>query len=258
MNADASPNATDARPQKLAIVHLLGWTLGVAAVLGIYRAAAVWHAEDGQPVQMTWPALGYGLAYGTAISGLGLFLWRWWRSSGQSPGEARFRGPTQPGHWLLVFAGIGLVIDVSVAAAVDLLCAFREPSHSAHPWLVHQVVGWSIGWLIGLAVLLNLRDASRLWMVAVMLVVIWMMGNAVFHALTLVHIQLGWGGFWPWWMTNCFRVFGLAAVSAAVAAAEWWDRLNGASRDWLHFGGIAAALALGAVDVAVNAPALWR
>jgi hypothetical protein len=251
MTADAPQPTTASHPQKLAIVHLLGWTLGVAVVLGIYRAAAAWHSRDGQPVQMTWPTLGYGLAYGTAVSGLGLFLWRWWRGASQ--------GPTQPGHWLLVFGGMGLVLDVAIAAAAEGAVALAGPgpdrSYVAYLW--HQSVGWAVAAGIGAVVLLNLRGAGRLWVLATLLVTVMMAANSVCYGMSLVAFYRGLPGNWVWWVPLFVRVVGQGVAVAVVAAAEAADRLAHHRRDWLHLGGIASALGLFAVDVAVNAPYLW-
>ncbi|MEX2176536.1 MAG: hypothetical protein WD872_19380 [Pirellulaceae bacterium] len=100
------------RPQKLAIVHLLGWTLGVAAVLGLYRAVM---DLSGLPAEWQLGArlsqLGFGLAYGTALAGMGLFVWRWARGIGP--------GPSQPGHWLLVLGGVGLLTDIFTIGAIQ-------------------------------------------------------------------------------------------------------------------------------------------
>lgn len=250
MTVDASEPT---RPQRLAIVHLLGWTLGVAAVLGIYRAAAVWHASlDNRPVQMTWPALGYGLAYGTAVSGLGLFIWRWWRGASQ--------GPTQPGHWLLVFAGIGLLIDLGVALAIEVAQVWLDPSRQyvylAYP--AHQAVGWAVGAVLGMIVLLNLRGAGRLWIAATLIVVLMMSANSLACAVSFIAAYHGFPGTWIWWVPVCVRVSGEACVVVIVAGAEISDRWSRLERDWLHLGGIVAALALGAVDLSLYAPWLWR
>lgn len=89
---------------RLGIIHLLGCTLGCAAVLAVYRANA---PAAPTLLQSLWQ-LGMGLAYGVAASGLVLFLWRWWTGSGPAP--------SQPGHWLLVFGGVGWLLDFTTSA----------------------------------------------------------------------------------------------------------------------------------------------
>src|SRR5687767_9409788 len=97
-SVDANSNQ---RGNRLGVIHFLGWMLGCAVVLAIVRLGA---APGNPTLADSLRQLGYGLTYGTAASGLGLFLWRWRTGSGS--------GPTQPGHWLLVFGGIGLLLDL--------------------------------------------------------------------------------------------------------------------------------------------------
>src|SRR4029453_14079367 len=154
--AVAKSSVPNSPVQRLAIVHFLGWMIGVGAVLAIYRAATEF-TEPTREVDLSQRLiqLGFGLAYGTAVSGLGLFLWRWWRGKGS--------GPTQPGHWLLVFGGIGLIVDVGVAAVVYAVMMSRSGndhgSVAFRSWSNHQIIGWSIAALITSVVLIRLRAA---------------------------------------------------------------------------------------------------
>src|SRR5262245_4512151 len=136
MPASGSSFATSTTSPRLGIVHFLGWMVGVGIVLAIYRAATEWN-ELPEEVDLTQRLiqLGFGLAYGTAASGLGLFVWRWTRGTAS--------GPTQPGHWLLVFGGIGLVIDVGLAAALEGYAWLANPRNAYgigafETWSKHQ------------------------------------------------------------------------------------------------------------------------
>ena len=90
MDVATRPN----RRSRLGIVHFLIWMSGCGVVLAIYRLNTPAQASLAQSASQ----LGYGLAYGTAASGLALFLWRWRTGSGPLP--------AQPGHWLLVFGAV--------------------------------------------------------------------------------------------------------------------------------------------------------
>jgi hypothetical protein len=256
VSADVTQPTLPKRPQKLAIVHFLGWTLGVAVVLGIYRAINVWTAwlnnEANEPVEMSWRELGYGLAYGTAVSGLGLYVWRWWRGSSA--------GPSQPGHWLLVIGGITLVIDLGVATSVFLAASLRaDPNSFSWTSYGHQAIGYGLAAGVSLVIFLNLRDAGRLWIAATMIVMVMLTTNAIASGVSLVVATRGvFPGTWIWWIPLFFRVAGAACFVAAISAAEINDRLRGRPRDWLHLGGIVAVLGLGLVDVANYGPVLWR
>jgi hypothetical protein len=249
---EAMPNSP-VLPQKLAIVHILGWTLGVGVVLGIYRAVAVWHAANlDQPVQLSWPAVGYGLAQGTAVSGLGLLIWRWWRGTCQ--------GPTQPGHWLLIFGSIGLIIDQGVAVGIETWQTLHGLSNP-YNYLVHyahQAAGWGLGAILGMIVLANLRGAGRLWIAATLFIVLTISASALAYSASFIGGYRGIPGTWIWKIPLCIRVVGEACIVVTLIGAESSDRIRGLPRDWLHLGGYAATLATVAVDLSLNVPALWR
>lgn len=231
------------RPQKLAIVHLLGWTLGVAVVLGIYRAAIVWHTTDEGAPQLGWFELGYGLAYGTAASGLGLYLWRRWKGGA---------GPSQPGHWILVFAGVALVIDVGVAVAIEVAIAIAGSESNTLrnvSWMLHQAVGWTLASLIGVAVLFNTRGATRHWAIAAFAVVMMLALNALAHSALLATYS-GPLGNSVWRIASMIRPGGAGLTLMILWSAVIIDFRLGIRRDWLHAGGIAAVSGLGLVDIA--------
>jgi hypothetical protein len=240
------------RPQKLAIVHFLGWMLGVGAVLAIYRAATQL-TEPTRAVELSQRLiqLGFGLAYGTAVSGLGLFLWRWWRGAGS--------GPTQPGHWLLVFGGIGLVIDVGVAASVYAVLARRDTDYGIvafQTWSSHEIIGWFIAALIASVVLIRLRAAW--WWRGVVLVVLTMtIANAAAIILYVLGVNGVFAGTWPHVVSQFVRVVGALACVAAIGFAETCDRRQGHRRDWLHSVGLVMALSLASIDLAVQGYFLW-
>jgi len=242
------------RPQKLAIVHFLGWMLGVGAVLAIYRAATQL-TEPTREVELSQRLiqLGFGLAYGTAVSGLGLFLWRWWRGTGS--------GPTQPGHWLLVFGGIGLVIDVGVAAAVYAAVFFSRSGTDygilpIRAWSYHQIIGWSLAALISSLVLIRMR-AAWWWQVVVIVVLTMTIANLAASILCVLGANGMFAGTWPYDISQFVRVAGALACVAAIGFAETCDRRQGHWRDWLHSVGLVMALSLASIDLAVQGYFLW-
>jgi hypothetical protein len=254
MSATPSPPVSRERPQRLAIVHFLGWMLGVGAVLAIYRASI---DETTYPTEwllyLRLQQLGFGLAYGTAIGGLGLFLWRWWRGTGA--------GPSQPGHWLLVFGGIGLIIDVGVAAGIHLALKWSGSGVKQTDlgvFLTYQVIAWWLGSQIGLCVLARLREASAWWTAAAIVIVLTLLVNAVTCNVALVGYASGAPGSWTSQLPLMVRIGGDACSVAAMGAAVVGDWLSGPRRDWLHVVGVVAMLGLGLVDLAVNLYSLWR
>ena len=139
--------------------------------------------DEATPPMSPW-ALGFGLAYGTALGGLALFLWRWWRGTGS--------GPTQPGHWLLVFAGLGFCLDlVAMAAAETIVFLWTGFSDGHRVWNLHQCLGWSLGAIAALVVLCNLRKAANGWIIVTALLFVGMSLAALQHIVSFVAVELG-------------------------------------------------------------------
>jgi hypothetical protein len=245
--------ASSQRPQKLAIVHFLGWMLGISVVLAALRALT---NEGDMPADWVLPIrlseLGLGLAYGTAISGLGLFVWRWWTGAGPAP--------SQPGHWLLVLGGVALVIDLGTALSMRAALAViggGVKTTDFLPFLMHQIIGWELGLLVTVFVLGRLRGASAEWMAVTVVVVIALAANTATHVVSLVGFLQGAPGTWIWRVPGMSRVLGTAAILIALSCAELRDRQLRLPRDWLHGGGLVAALGLGLVHIATNLRAFW-
>lgn len=240
---------TTAAP-RLGIVHLLGWTLGVAVVLGIYRAANAFRIQDGAAQPMSPWALGFGLAYGTALGGLSLFLWRWWRGTGS--------GPTQPGHWLLVFAGLGFCLDLlAMAAAEAIVYLWTGTIDGFRIWNLHQCLGWSLGAMVAFVVLCRLREATVGWIVITSLLFVAMSMAAIQHIVSFVAFELGALGSWTWLVPLGGKTIGVAVVLAAILTVEIVDRRRGRARDWLHAGGILAVTLLSLAELTANVRLLW-
>jgi hypothetical protein len=246
-------HGSDKRPVRLGIIHFLGWTLGCALVLAILRASG---EQEEIPAKFVFRArmyqLGFGLAYGTAFSGLGLFLWRW--RTGQGP------GPTQPGHWLILFGGIAVIVDLGTAGAVK--CVLVWLGYKANDWrfnLWDRSIGFSIGLILILTVLALLRDASRLWTIFVVFLAAVLATNAIVNIVSLYSLAHGArGGQWVWYIPE-YAIVLLSVVGLPLLwLAEIADRIRGLPRDWLHGGGIAAITALGLVSFAARLPLVWQ
>jgi len=212
---------------------------GCGVVLAIYKANT-----PAQPslFQSAWQ-LGFGLAYGTAASGLALFLWRWRTGSGPLP--------TQPGHWLLIFGAVGLVIDVTTSAAF-LLGVRLGLAQTFAAYLYQQLAAWGAGTLIGLIVLLHLRSASPFWTAAAVILVTAIGLNAVADVACLLGIATR-SGTWTYYVPLWTQMATTALGVTAIWSAELTDRISRVPRDWLHLAGIAAISGLGLVNLATGA-----
>jgi len=239
---------------RLGIVHFLGWMIGVSAVLSLYRAATAW-SDRPQDVDLTQQLiqLGFGLAYGSAVSGLGLFLWRWWRGTGS--------GPTQPGHWLLVFGGIGMVVDFGLAVSIQALAIATGATTdlgtmSFEVWSRHQFSGWTIAAMITGIILVVLR-AAWWWRAVVIVALIMCLANLAAMIVYVLATKGVFAGSWPYEVSMWVRVSGSLACLVAIGMAEFRDRRLRLPRDWLHAFGIVTALSLAAVDLVVQGYFLW-
>jgi hypothetical protein len=214
--------------------------LGCGVVLAIYRAST---ASVNLAVAQRLQQLGFGLAYGTGISGVALFIWRWCTGSGP--------GPREPGHWLLLFCGIGFLIDAFVTAAFSALnwMAWR-PSGNAGGYL-HQAIAWSIAGLIAFLVLLRLQAASRRWFVAAGLIALAIWLNSAASVVAWVATARGARGSWPWYVCGYAHLAGCAGAVIGIWAAAAGDAMQRMHRDWLHWGGIAAASLLATVEFGI-------
>jgi hypothetical protein len=237
--------ATAAPARRLGVGHFLAWMLGCGVVLAIYRAATDF-SEVPVDARFRWQLvqLGFGLAYGTAISGLGLFLYWRWRGIGV--------GPTQPGHWLLVFGGIGLMIDIGLAGAVLATSRWFE-ARNLSPYVAHQALGWLLAAVIGVPVLIRGNRTLR-WKRVGLLLVGCMFVGALAYGLWFAAPLIVIPGVWHWWAAIYVRAAGEVIGLSALVLAEVADRREGLPRDWLHLAGIVAIVALVAVDFAVNVP----
>jgi hypothetical protein len=223
---------------RLGTIHLLGWMLGCGIVLAVYRFATTGMTL---PLSVQIQQLGFGLAYGTALSGLALYVWRWRTGSGP--------GPTQPGHWLLLFCGVGFLIDIAVGGAI-LSLGMLFPRWAGRP-LYHQALGWWVGTTVDLAVLPRMKGASRLWLSAATSILFVISMNAVFSTVLLIVALQGMPGTWPWYYVCLARIAGMIPLICIWTAAID-DARQRLPRDWLHVAGIFAVSLLGLVDVCLH------
>jgi hypothetical protein len=230
--------------RRLGVGHFLLWMVGCGVVLAIYRAATDFsEVPEDVVLQTQVMQLGYGLGYGTAISGLGLFLWWWWRGVGT--------GPTQPGHWLLVFGGVGLIIDLAAAGSVELAVWLAENQRGYWSFMLYQLLGWSAALLIGILVLARLRTSVRWTILAWLLVTLFLLYTLT-YAAALAGQLAGVPGSWSWWLPVYIRLVGPIVFIPAVTVTIIADRAAGHPRDWLHLAGIFTTMALAIVDFAAH------
>ncbi len=248
-------------PQRtpLGIIHLLGWITGVAVVLAAYRAAldAGWLdvAKDSYE-EARWWQLGYGLVYGTALSTLGLLLYRRLR------GDSRF--PVHPGHWLLVFGGLAFFLDVAAFGMAKGLLALWKSRFQMDPgwYYCQQSLAWGMALVVALVFLTRLKTDWNwrllAWLIASLIAVNWLTNTlVVFEIVTqTLGFQIIWGA-WPFYLVHYAEIIGVGVCLLAMPLVIGCDRQ---SRDWLHWVGIAATIMLALVEEANQIATLvrWR
>ena len=234
-------------PPRLGIIHLLVWMAGVAVVLAIYRAAVEtgWLevTAEGRD-EARWWLTAYGLVYGTAISGMGLLIYRRLR------GDESF--PACPGHWLLIFGGLAFAADAAAFVLAKGLMAAWSARIGWSPgfYYVQQWLAWGLALAVAMVVLVRLRTAWNWWLLTGLIMAL-IAVNFLAHTLLMAQaVAQAFGssaisGVWSPSLTHWTRIFGTAVCLAGLPVVLAGDR---GRRDWLHWVGVVALVALALVE----------
>ena len=243
------PTAAPDQQHRLGIVHLLIWIAGVAAVLALYRAAleSGWlEVSAAGREEVRWWQTAYGLVYGTAISGMGLVIYRRLR------GDRSF--PAHPGHWLLVFGGVAFSVDAAAFVLAKGMNSAWIARFGGSPGLYYlqQWLAWGMALGVAIVVLARLRTAWNWWLLAGLVAVL-IAVNFLTHTLVMAQSLAQAGGSsiisgaWPVYLIHWARILGTAVCLASLPVVLGSDRRP---RDWLHWVGIVALVALALVEEA--------
>lgn len=265
-----SPGVASAAALKgrLSIGHLLGWVAGCAVGIAVCRASHPRFNERFRPVGD--PAdLVMGVAFGTCLTGVGLMILR--RRRGE-----RTDGDTPPGRWLLVLGVVGAAADRAGEAAYDGVATFvlhLAPDSGAYPPPclvmfrmgyspglldpVHQAVAWSLGGLAAVATAASLRRRLRgLWLVVFLIFAASAFYLASGSALALADLHRGRGTatllLWSKRVVHDYARLVVACL-VALAAAVAWDGARRWPTDGLHWAGVGAWAAIGAIQLVLYA-----
>jgi hypothetical protein len=224
-------------PLRLGIGHLMLWMTTCGLVLTGYNVLN--DPRDFTPAEWAFSSvfqLVMSLGYSLALTAVIVLLAR------RTQGDRRF--PTQAGHWLAIMGVITLAIDGGSLAAVKLYAAWRGIPWSNY-WNTYQAAAWGLGTMIGLLLLVGVRQEWR-WRAVVA-------GIVAFTGLHAVVYALAVGGVYIHWMLDAFEMCTLAILilgMATIAWAAYGDLSEHAGRDWLHWGGAAAWISLAAMQAA--------
>ena len=227
-------------PPSLGISHLMVWTAFTAVVLTVFLAISP-PEEDTVGLERMWlygVRFAYSIIYGAALTGMMIFV-RWIVT-------AKSFAVLQPGHWLLMLVAIGAMIDGAVAIVIKW---FVEPNWWRHSnagfelWLLHQVVGYGAAVFVGIAMVI-LSRVERGWRLAFAGFVVLFGVECALSLITFLveRRTLRWDT--PWYLPHAGISVGGAIFTLIAFALIIVDHRCGIQRDWLHWTGLAVALAL--------------
>lgn len=231
---EAVTNSAEHKPsRRLRISHLLLITTVCAVVLAIRGAWTDW---EGIPVDVRGYArssLAYGaILYGIALSALLLFGW------------SRVRGEQlivfQPGHWLLLFLAVCVVLDGLCGLVVWAYKARSTSSNVEHyAWNFEKL---SLCLVVGINCLAfsHLIQSSRWWKTAVVV------PGCVLLLLVPQHIlAIGLDIWRPWFVTShaYAEIVVTVVILFCIGVATLRDRAKRTDYDWLHWTGVSVTVA---------------
>lgn len=255
MSPTRQPDEPDAaetpppRPIRLGIIHLIGWTASCGTALTLLRISS--DESDLPPEYLFSSRLTQALvsiAYGTALGGLVLLVYRRVRHG------TKF--PSQPGHWLFLLGTIGLLLDGGALLAARLAARWWRPQHGLPfpEYWFYQTLGWSLGVVIGtVALWLIARSQPRRWTVLAFCIWLVVATNAVTYSLPLARelsgVTIPWlYGVWPYDLAVILRICGDGLCLAMLLFAVVIEFRARIPRDWLHWSGVFAGTVLLVVD----------
>jgi hypothetical protein len=246
------------------IVQMMAWIFGCGLGLAAYRVLSPWWTMHGAMGILSGVYdLVMGTALGTILTGSGLLAYRRARGDRSYPGL--------PGHWLLLF---GLAAAMANAAAVlvfrTLLAAWYPPGvYLSAYWLPYrmarngpdlagmysQCVGWGLGAAAALGFCWHIRGhVRRPWLVIFLLFLLTsvMLAAGSIGVTVLAYGPSGWGPARVWYRYAIHAYAGSIVLGGlAVLAAVARDRSSRRPADGLHWAGVAAWMAIGAMQLII-------
>ncbi|MFN0018046.1 MAG: hypothetical protein ACKVP0_07295 [Pirellulaceae bacterium] len=223
----ASPGAPDPG-ERLTILHLMVWTAGSAVMLAFYRQS-ISQAQSGPADAMNPPWLQAVLGLltcplqGAGVAAVMLMLWR------------KFKGgrsfPAQPGHWLLVIAGV-----IALASWPLYLATHMVPHHGMGLYLAFYRLPLLVLFCILASYAVSTMYVETRWRG---MFLIWIMSTiAAFLSVCAMYFGLfgyRWGGL--------VEVFLIGGANFAFLVPALLDINRGAKRDNLHWAGVVCRIA---------------
>ncbi|MEM8946835.1 MAG: hypothetical protein AAGD11_16800 [Planctomycetota bacterium] len=231
--SESEPIGERRSSRRLRVSHFLLVTTLCAIVLAVRDAWFDWKSVAGQVETYAYAYLTFSsLLYGVALSGLCVFVWH--RVCSDVP-SVKFAG-----HWMLLFAAIGVILDALVSVSVWL---YSEVTTSSYP----DFYAWNLDKIL-LCSAMACNCATFAWLISGD----WCWKLAlIFPAAVLVmlvpqHIYVfAMNGMWREWFATSHAYAQLvttAVVGCFVVAAVWKEWGQRRDFDWLHWSGVVLTL----------------
>jgi len=219
---------------RLAIAHLMLWTLGSAIILAFYRALILNRAASEYSTYWRVTSLAYSLMAGAQVGSVPLYFWRRWNRAGGFP--------TAPGHFLLLVEGMSTMLVWSGHG----VARFFEPALLQDKVFIlaaSQLPNCMVTAIAYFVVPSRQRQASQLWQASMLLLGLEHAVAAAYCLVLMTPVSHSYGAmvlFDPLYsfQATCFPVStSLLLVCASIADPERGHL------DFLHWTGVAAICA---------------
>ncbi len=220
---------------KLGIRHLLLWGFATAVVMSALSTIRLLNGEPVHSRTYLYEIVG-GSAYGLALAGIILGLNRWKRGLSLI---------IHPGHLLLYLAGIVMILDLGLTMGWSLWGQAHGRT-MAHYFPHRQFVAYSASVAVLILVLVRVRW-RRIWYLPIAALLLLSLAQVFVSAIILVDSWRSFAVQHPWLISYyTFPVLASFCAATLLIVAVIDAVHEGRKRDWIHWVGVAAFLAMAA------------
>ncbi len=224
----------DKTTSRLGIRHLILWVAATAVVMSMLSTLRLINQEPVNSRTYLHTLVG-GSAYGAALAGIIIGLWRWRQGK---------RVIVHPGHLFLYLAGFAMLLDLGLTLILSLWA--QAHGRTMMDFFDHrQFLGYGASAIVLTAAVVRTRQ-TPLWCLPLVALLLLALSQVVGSALVLVKAwsylqQLQWLA--PWY-TGLPLIATSAATILVVAVIDAFR--SGEKRDWMHWAGVAVIVAMAA------------
>jgi len=225
----------DCTTPRLGIRHLMLWGAATAVVMSLHSTIRLINGEPVQSRTYLFELVG-GTAYGAALAGILIGLWRWRKGR---------RVVIHPGHLFLYLAGIAMLLDLGLTLGLSLWAQGHGKTFNSYIYHRH-LIGYGASAVVVVVAIVRMR-LGLLWCLPLIALLLLSLSQFVGAALEFVD---EWRPILQrhWWLAPYWTFIPLAALGATtILVAAIIDALrSGERRDWMHWAGIGVFVAMAA------------